>query len=108
MAGANKEKGDEMVYKEREYFGEPAEPEREEIAKLEAEVAAALGASGKLDAVDVKVTVTSGSAVILSGWVMDEAELCNCIETAKAVPGVRYVESRLSMRNGSSPPVAEL
>ena len=96
-------KADEMVYKEREYFGEPAEPERDEIAKLEADVAAALGASGKLDAADVTVTVTSGSAVILSGFVMDEAGLGNCIETAKAVPGVRYVESRLSMRNGSPP-----
>lgn len=97
-----------MVYKEREYFGEPAEPEREELARLEADVAAALGASGKLDAVDVKVTVTSGAAVILNGWVMDEAELDNCIETAKAVPGVRYVESRLSIRNSSSPPAGGL
>ena len=94
-----------MVYKEREYFGEPAEPEREAMAKLEADVAAALGASGKLDAVDVKVTVVSGAAVVLNGWVMDEAELNNCIETAKAVPGVRYVESKISLRD-SPPPVA--
>jgi len=87
-----------MVYKEREYFGEPADPERERTAKLEADVAAALGASGKLDAVDVTVTVVSGSTVILSGWLMDETELRSCVETAMSVAGVETVENRISLR----------
>lgn len=93
-----------MVYKEREYFGEPAEPELEAMAKLEADVAAALGASGKLDAVDVEVTVMPGCAVVLSGWVMDEAELGDCIETAQSVAGVKHVKSKIGVRN-SSPPI---
>lgn len=92
-----------MVYKEREYFGEPDEPEREMTAKIEADVAAALGASGKLDAVDLAVTVVSGSTVILNGWLMDEAELRNCVETALAVPGVEHVESKIRFRNSAAP-----
>jgi|GEM_PF-770992 len=96
-----------MVYKEREYFGEPTEPEREAIAKLEADVAAALGASGKLDAVDVKVTATSGSTVILSGWVMDEAEHRNCVEAAQSVAGVEHVESEIGLRNSAVPSAAD-
>lgn len=90
-----------MVYKEREYFGEPADPERRKSAQLEAEVAAALGASGKLDATDVAVTVAPDSSIILSGWVMDDDELRRCMETARAVPGVRYVESSIALRNNS-------
>lgn len=93
-----------MVYKEREYFGEPVEPERPHAAQLEADVAAALGASRKIDAIDIQVTVVSGSTIILHGWVMDEEELRRCMETAGAVPGVRHVESRISLRN-SVPPV---
>lgn len=92
-----------MVYKEREYFGEPNEPEREITARLEADVAAALGASGKLDAVDVAVTVVSGSIVILNGWLSDEAELRNCLETALSVPGVERVESKIRFRNSAAP-----
>lgn len=93
-----------MVYKEREYFGEPADPERKKSAQLEADVAAALGASGKVDAADVEVTLVEDSSIILSGSVMDEAELRRCMETARAVPGVRYVESNIAVR-GSSPPL---
>ncbi|MDF1609373.1 BON domain-containing protein [Hoeflea sp. YIM 152468] len=91
-----------MVYKKREYFGEPADPERAKAAQLEADVAAALAASGKYDAADVEVTVVSGSSIILSGWVTDEAELRRCMETAAAVAGVRHVESAITVR--SSPP----
>ena len=90
-----------MVYKNREYFGAPAEPELHPGTRLEADVAAALGASGEVDAADVEVTVVSGSAVILGGWVTEEDEIRRCIETAKTVPGVRHVDSRISTRNSS-------
>lgn len=92
-----------MVYKEREYFGDPADPERQRNSQLEADVAAALGASGRLDAIDVVVTVMSGSTIILSGWVVEEAEVGRCMETARNVPGVEHVESTIAVRNATPP-----
>jgi len=91
-----------MVYKEREYFGNPEELPLKPAAHLEAEVAATLAADGKLDAGDVEVTVISNANIILSGWVSDEQEIERCVEVAGSVPGVHSVRSRILVRNSGS------
>ena len=92
-----------MVFKEREYFGDSADVERKPAAELEADVAAALAASGKVDAVDVEVTVLSDATVVLSGWVLEEDEIRRCTEAAMAVPGVRDVKSTIFVRDSGDP-----
>mgnify|MGYP003632883771 CR=1 FL=1 len=91
-----------MVFKEREFFGDPADVERKPASELEADVAAALAASGKVDAVDVEVTALNDATVVLSGWVLEEDEIRRCTEAAKAVPGVRGVKSTIAVRAGGS------
>lgn len=93
----------EMVYKEREFFGIPEEVTVKPEAQLEADVAAALAASGKLDATDVAVTVVSDAIIILSGWVADEEEIQRCVEVAGSVPGVQRVRSQILVRDNTSP-----
>ena len=65
-------------------------------------MAAALAASGKVDAADVAVTIVSDANIILSGWVGDEEEIERCVEVAGSVPGVHSVRSRILVRDGGS------
>ena len=91
-----------MVFKQREYFGEPDDVALNPMARLETEVSAALAASGKVDAADVEVTVLSGATVILSGWVTEEEEIRRCLEITTNVPGVQIAQSRISLRSSGS------
>jgi len=92
-----------MVFKEREYFGEPADMERKKSAQLEFNVAAALAASGKVDATEVEVTIVAGSTVVLTGWVANEEEIRGCIEIASSVEGIQHVQNKTSVRNSGTP-----
>ncbi len=88
-----------MVFKPREYFGDPADVERKRNAELEHAVASALAANGRTDAADVAVTVLPDDCIVLSGWVNQKDEIRRCIETAMTVPGVRRVESKMLARD---------
>ncbi|MCY0096934.1 BON domain-containing protein [Hoeflea ulvae] len=90
-----------MVFKPREYFGDPADVERKRNAELEHAVASALAASGRIDATDVAVTVLPDACIVLSGWVNEEDEIRRCIETAMTVAGVHRVESKILARGKS-------
>ncbi|WP_026481183.1 BON domain-containing protein [Ahrensia sp. 13_GOM-1096m] len=87
-----------MVYKEPEFFGEPAGAAKGYEAKLEAQIAEALAVDGRVDAVDVEVLVTSGGHVILSGYLSQATEVQRCLEIASAVNGVENVQSHISIR----------
>ena len=83
-----------MVFKPPMFYDkEPTiEVENPPVAELETRVADALATSFGVDASDVTV-VAEGSDIVLSGSVLDEAEIARATEVAQAVPGVSAVRN---------------
>lgn len=88
-----------MVFKPQTFHEIPpqAEIDHPTDAALEADVAAALGRAGLVDASRVSVTA-SGAIVTLHGLVGSQAEVEAAAEVAARVDGVEGVDNRLRIQ----------
>ena len=88
-----------MVFKPQTFHEVPPQAELDDPtdAVLEAEVAAALGRAGRVDASRVGVTMT-GAIATLDGLVGSSAEVEAAAEVARQVDGVKGVDNRLRIQ----------
>lgn len=91
-----------MVFKPQTFHEIPpqAEMDNPTDASLEADVAAALGRAGLVDASRVSVT-TKGAVVTLDGFVGSRVEVDSAGEVAARVEGVGRVDNRLQVQSAT-------
>lgn len=88
-----------MVFKPQTFHEVPPQSEIDNPtdARLESDVAEALGRAGVVDASRVAVTV-KGSTVILDGFVGSDPEIGAAGEVAARVEGINAVDNRLQVQ----------
>ncbi len=73
---------------------------------ISAKVKAAFAQDSGVSAIEVKVDTYLGK-VQLSGWARSPEEKARAEELAKAVPGVKSVENKITLKTDVSPPVTK-